>query len=276
MPLIIMCGFPCSGKSLRAAQLKEYFEKEKGKKVVLIDEHSIGGVHKDDVYSSSIKEKSTRASYKAAVERVISRDDIVILDSLNYIKGYRYELHCVVKSHKTLHCLVQSAVHQDKCIEWNSNRKATNKYSDKVCRELLMRFEPPDSRNRWDSPLFTAFPEDNLPFEDIFDALFGRKAPPPNQSTMNTPLSSTNFLYELDRITQEIIAEILENQKMAVIGERLHVSSSEEKINLIKIFNMAELRRMKRQFLTYTKMHPIEDTRKIGNMFVQYINNSAR
>ncbi len=200
----------------------------------------------------------------------------MILDSLNYIKGYRYELHCVVKSHKTLQCIIQSAIHQDKCIEWNTNRSIANKYSDDVCKELIMRFEPPDSRNRWDSPLFTVFPEDDLPFQEIYDALFGRKAPPPNQATMNTPLSSTNFLFELDRITQEIITGILEGQKTSFVGDTIHVGNCTEKVNLIKLFNMAELRRLKRQFLTYTKMHPIEDTKKIGNMFVQYINNSAR
>ncbi len=139
-----------------------------------------------------------------------------------------------------------------------------------------MRFEPPDSRNRWDSPLFTVFPENNLPLDEIHAALYARKAPPPNQSTMNTPLSATNFLYELDRITQEIITSILEAQKTSFVGDKMHVGNSSEKVLLTKMFNMAELRRLKRQFLTYTKMHPIEDTGKIGNMFVQYINSNIR
>lgn len=206
--------------------------------------------------------------------RHISRDEITILDSLNYIKGYRYELHCVVKSQKTLHCIVQTVVHEDQCIEWNEGRQEDTKYTDEICKELIMRFEPPDSRNRWDSPLFCVKADDAVPFEEIHDALYSRKAPPPNQSTMNTPLSAVNFLYELDRITQEVILSLLEAQKTAVIGDRIGVSNATEKIELLKMFNMAGLRRIKRQFLTYTKMHPVEDTSKIGNMFVQYINNS--
>lgn len=51
------------------------------------------------------------------------------------------------------------------------------------CDALVQRFEAPDSRNRWDSPLFTILKDDTLPFEAISDALFKRKAPPPNQST---------------------------------------------------------------------------------------------
>ena len=108
---------------------------------------------------------------------------------------------------------------------------------------LVLRFEAPDSRNRWDSPLFTIQQEDTPPFDGISDAIFKRKAPPPNQSTLSVshtdplemyvqsdlhlfgifiqqqaqqkykvcllflqqPLSSTNFLYELDKVTQEVL-----------------------------------------------------------------------
>lgn len=138
----------------------------------------------------------------------------------------------------------------------------------------MMRFEPPDARNRWDSPLFSVKPNDELPFIEIQKALFAKKAPPPNQSTMNTPQSSVNFLYELDRMTQELIATLLEAQKTAYVGDEITLPNSSEKLILFKIFSMAELRTLKKQFLTYTKMHPMEDTRKIGSMFVQYLNNS--
>ena len=50
---------------------------------------------------------------------------------------------------------------------------------------LVMRFEAPQPKNRWDSPLFTILPEDELPCEAICDALFHRKAPPPNMSTVS-------------------------------------------------------------------------------------------
>lgn len=92
-----------------------------------------------------------------------------------------------------------------------------------------MRFEEPNSNQRWDSPLFVTHPEDELPYDQISDALFNRKPPPPNMATQNVisiyiklsisvsnvylnlnilqqPLSSTNFLYELDRVTQETVS----------------------------------------------------------------------
>ena len=45
------------------------------------------------------------------------------------------------------------------------------------------RYEAPDNKNRWDSPLFPVFPEDELNLEDIFNALFQVKTPKPNLST---------------------------------------------------------------------------------------------
>lgn len=38
MPLIIITGTPCSGKTTRANELKEFFETKKGKKVEIISE----------------------------------------------------------------------------------------------------------------------------------------------------------------------------------------------------------------------------------------------
>ena len=41
MPLVVMCGYPCSGKSKRAQELKNYFENSRGKTVHLTGDDSI-------------------------------------------------------------------------------------------------------------------------------------------------------------------------------------------------------------------------------------------
>lgn len=65
---------------------------------------------------------------------------------------------------------------------------------------LVLRFEAPDSRNRWDSPLFTILKDDTLPFEAISDALFKRKAPPPNQSTQSVSAIHTCRIHFLTHV----------------------------------------------------------------------------
>jgi len=57
-----------------------------------------------------------------------------------------------------------------------------------------MRFEAPDLRNRWDSPLFVVHPDDRLPFDDIYTVLYKKKAPPANQSTQSVSISQ-NILH---------------------------------------------------------------------------------
>lgn len=276
MPLIIICGFPSSGKTTICKKLKDFVEHEKKKTVLVISEDELVRGSKSNIYSDSLKEKPIRSSLRASVERTISRDQVVILDGLNYIKSVRYELHCIVKANKTLHCVIYCGTPRDICLEWNQTRDEKEQYSREVFDALIMRFEPPDSRNRWDSPLFTYLLEESPSMDDIYDSLYKRKAPPPNQSTIPIPLSSGNFLHELDRVAQNILGEILTAQKSAVIGDFIKLSHATEKLHLLKFLNMSELRRMKRQFITYCKMHPVEDNVKIGNMFVQFLNSNIR
>lgn len=66
------------------------------------------------------------------------------------------------------------------------------------------RFERPESKNRWDSALFVIKDKQGLPFEEIANSLFNKAAAPPNKSTLNKPLSDTNFLHDMDKITLDI------------------------------------------------------------------------
>ncbi|XP_056137762.1 protein KTI12 homolog [Lampris incognitus] len=273
MPLVEMCGYPCSGKTRRTHELKSYFESNTDRKVHIVGDGAID-VEKNAVYADSQREKNLRGALKSEVERKLSKDDVIILDSLNYIKGYRYELYCLIKHTQTPHCLVYCLTSAEMSSTWNIDRDAAEQYTQEILDALVLRFEAPDSRNRWDSPLFTIQKDDTLPYEAISDAIFKRKAPPPNQSTLSQPLSSTNFLYELDKITQDVLMAILNAQKTSVPGDLIAVPGTSEKIQLTRSFNMAELRKLRRQFISYTKMHPTENIGQISNMFVQYLNKS--
>ncbi|KAG7343703.1 chromatin associated protein KTI12 [Nitzschia inconspicua] len=77
---------------------------------------------------------------------------LIILDSLNYIKGYRYELWCISKAAQEVHGILWVLNQPDVVRQWNAT---TGAYSPKLLDELIQRYEPPDERNRWDRPLFT-------------------------------------------------------------------------------------------------------------------------
>ena len=52
MPLIVMVGIPCSGKTTRAHQIQAHF-KEKEKDVIIINEESLA-LNKNEYYSSKL------------------------------------------------------------------------------------------------------------------------------------------------------------------------------------------------------------------------------
>ncbi|XP_030856394.1 protein KTI12 homolog [Strongylocentrotus purpuratus] len=275
MPLVIMCGYPSSGKSKRSNQLQSFIESSTDKKCLIINDDSFG-TDKNDVYADSKKEKDARGKLKSSTQRLLSKDDLVILDSLNYIKGFRYELYCAVKSSQTPHCVIFCDTPVEVATTWNSEREDQEKYTKEIFDGLVMRFEAPVSKNRWDSPLFSIAPSDELPCQEIYDALFLRKAPPRNLSTVSQPLSATNFLYELDKRTQEAVTTLMSAQKTSIPGDDISIPGAKDKVHLARSINNAELQRIRRQFITYTKLHAIEDISMLANMFVQYINNSIK
>eukprot|EP00106_Octopus_bimaculoides_P013357 XP_014780799.1 PREDICTED: protein KTI12 homolog [Octopus bimaculoides] len=187
--------------------------------------------------------------------------------------GFRYELYCVAKSSSTPHCVVYCAASLQQCSEWNKIRLEAEQYSEDILEQLARCFEMPNSQTRWDSPLFVIQKGDELPKQKITDALFSRKAPPPNMSTQSQPLSSTNFLYDLDCVTNNTIKTIMQSQSSSVPGDQLTIPGVEEKIVFNRHLPLSELQRYRRQFITYTKMHPVEDTKRLSTMFVSYLNS---
>ena len=105
MALITISGFPSSGKSTRAAQIQDFIlRKDPLSNVIIISDHSLG--LSPNEYSQSNSEKSARATLFAAVQRHMAVDTILIVDSLNYIKGFRYQLYCAARELKLRTCTV--------------------------------------------------------------------------------------------------------------------------------------------------------------------------
>ncbi|XP_014214937.1 protein KTI12 homolog [Copidosoma floridanum] len=273
MPLIIMTGIPSSGKTTRTKELREFFETKKGKKVEIIDEEEMikkAMFDKNSYFADSVKEKLIRGDIKSNVQRLISPTDILIIDGSNYIKGYRYELYCTSKQYKITQCTVQC----DSPVEYawlcNEKRPDCEQYSREIFDGLVLRYEAPNGQNRWDSPLFIINPEDELQYEEIYASLYKVKAPKPNMSTQSQRLSASNYLYDMDRITQEIVNEIVSAKQL---GIESNIKIPKYNVVLESSGGISELTRLRRQFLTYSKMQQTE-TDKIPSLFIQYLNKS--
>lgn len=281
MPLVLMCGYPCSGKSTRSQEIKKLFEEEHKKNVYIVSDDDViksCGTNKHDLYLNSPKEKEIRGILKSEVLRLLGKDAVVILDSGNYIKGYRYELYCASKSCKTTQVTVECAAPESVTWEWNERRSDEDKYSREAFEALRLRYEAPNSSNRWDKPLFVLQSDDLCPAQDLYSVLYEREPPPPNQSTQSAPLAPTNFLYELDRITQEIVNSILVTKKLGLEGSNVKVPGFKG-CTLSKLdsdVTPAQLARYRRQFLNYTKLNPPSASQHtpehLSQLFVQFLN----
>ena len=117
---------------------------------------------RNEAYADATREKMTRGALRSACDRALhARGPCVILDSLNAIKGFRYELWCCARAQATRYCVVHVDASDDDVEAWNGARREggnEDAYDDAILRDLCFRFERPIASNRWDSPLFTFRP----------------------------------------------------------------------------------------------------------------------
>ncbi|KAL7751783.1 kti12, chromatin associated [Sorochytrium milnesiophthora] len=284
MPLIILTGFPCAGKSRRAAQLQSYFLETRPQyegramQVHVVDEHVLR--IQRDAFDAPVTEKMARGALLSAVERLLAKDAIVIADDLNYIKGFRYQLYCVARAISTPHCVMHCGIPADVARGFNEARGAAGgpTYNPKTLDNLISRYEEPDGRNRWDAPLFNVlYDDESLPFSAIVEAVILRKPPPPNLSTVVTPVSETNYLHELDQTTQDIVAAVMDAQRSgsAVPGSLVSVPRAKSKIHMPGYtVTPAELRRLRRQFININKQRTMTDLDRLADLFARYLSDN--
>uniref|UniRef100_A0A8D0DZD8 Protein KTI12 homolog n=1 Tax=Salvator merianae TaxID=96440 RepID=A0A8D0DZD8_SALMN len=259
MPLVVLCGLPGSGKSRRAEELR----------AALSSKEEDGGERRVFVVAEVALAAGGRAALRAEAERVLSRRDVVIVDAGSELKSFRYELYCLSKQAGTPHCVLLCP--------------------GGAARPDRPPLEPPDSRNRWDWPLFVApqDPQQPLPLSEIRAALFQRCPPPPNRSTRSEPLQAADFLHRLDRLTQDMLAALMAAQRngvqpgqfVPVAVDGLSGSSEPQGLVLNRPVSLAELSRLRRQFLSYAKMHPGEgdgNLPQLGSMFLQYLSRNLQ
>ncbi|CAK7242142.1 MAG: kti12, chromatin associated [Sporothrix thermara] len=301
MPLVILSGLPTSGKSTRAKQLYDYLaeriaaESAKDGAPAAAPKYRLHLISDDAlsisraVYdlstlpahtrSANASEKDARAAIYGAVKRVLSPRDLVVLDGLNYIKGWRYQLACEAKNFRTPSAVLQIGCSVDQARAVNEARlqqqqnqqnqsrddDAPEPYSVANWDNLVFRYEEPNPMTRWDSPLFAlTWDDDEAQTRAVFDKLWdavageGRKEVRPNQVTVQRGNDGGgDYLYVLDRETQDVVKRILDAQKEPAGGNgevRIPKGASGTGDDLVvelpgKTVGLAQLQRLRRAFM---------------------------
>ncbi|XBH74090.1 hypothetical protein VPH35_101104 [Triticum aestivum] len=228
MALVVMCGQPCSGKSEAAACLAAALRSSVLDVTVRVIDESSLHLGRDESYKDMVVEKNLRGVLRSEVDRSVSRDGIIIVDSLNNIKGYRYELWCLARASGIRYRVFFCDTEVDHCRDWNVKRqeKGEPSYDSNIFEDLARRFERPDSRSRWDSPLFELFPsreeivESSPVIAEAVSYLTKKvdsktrdvKVLQPTIATQSVRTTEGNSLYEMDKATQEVVSAIVEAQ----------------------------------------------------------------
>uniref|UniRef100_A0A0W0FN20 Protein kti12 n=1 Tax=Moniliophthora roreri TaxID=221103 RepID=A0A0W0FN20_MONRR len=261
MALITISGFPASGKSTRALQIKHFLDQKLAQhpthahlNVALISDDTLNLDR--SVYDDSRSEKPARGALFTAMQRQMSSNTILIIDAPNYIKGFRYQMYCAARE---LKLRVYVVAKEDQCREWNKSRTDGHEYSDETLENLFLRYEEPSSMVRWDSPLFTIlWNEPDIPGVQIWEAVTSGNIKPPNSGTQAVAKAPTDALLTLEKTTLSIITAIMseQSQRHTPGGQLVLLLSATLRLQITLPFRnltLSELQRCKRQFVTVHK-----------------------
>lgn len=291
MSLIVICGIPRSGKSTIADMLRDLIEAQ-GRAVRVIRDGdaaiSVSGSQltqslgeeegeqprRQDMYGSFRAEKQTRAQLRANSERALCvPGQVVVVDSLNYIKGFRYELFCLAKTANVGYAVVHADTPPAICAERDVGGDI---WGDALRTALSKRFEKPIGRNRWDSPLFSV-DTTQVQWEAELDAvvsavLGGRGRLAATMATRVVPAPTADALADIDRVTRAAEAVVVSRlQGGAAVGDAVLIPEASLPVRLQRKPRIAELRDMRRSFLNYSRMHPPQG-KSLVDEYVHYIN----
>lgn len=96
----------------------------------------------------------------------------------------------------------------------------------------------------------------------------------PNSSTIATQRANPDLLYELDRISQEILQSIVSHQQsdaVCVAGTPLKFSAYDRSITLHRHISLAELQRYRRQYVKINGQHASTTAKAIGASFIDFL-----
>ncbi|CAE6512383.1 unnamed protein product [Rhizoctonia solani] len=291
MALITFSGFPSSGKTRRTDQLRAYLEQKlqedheetKGWNVSVLSDEGLNIPRSS--YDESRLEKPARSALLSAIVRDLSKNTILIVDSLNYIKGFRYQMYCAAREVGVRVATVFVVATPDLCREWNQKRE--NRYSDATFDNLIQRYEEPNSMVRWDAPLFTVpWTDETVPGEDVWRAITLGDKRPANQAVASIIKPPSDALQVLDQTTASVVGAIMSAQStLGGSGGTVSLNGNGPLPNITlpsRHVSLPELSRHKRQFVATRKKAVTQglagnkgdmdwDAESVAEKFVEYL-----
>ncbi len=280
MPLILVTGLPCSGKTQFAEKLSEKLKLSR-RNVILVNEESLNISR--EAYETYAGENSLRQQIKAEVDRTFNRDTFIIVDSLNYTRGLRYEFFCLARTMLTEYCVVRINTDMPVAEAWN---EATARYPPEIFTSLCQRYEETQEINNWENPLVRVAPADPDAAALALDRIVAILTPAPGKRKASKEhagsLPDRRFpvtaAADIDATCKAVVEAVL----TAVAagsgpGDTVAPPNAQWTVRLPLMMDPqtfpARLHRMRRQFARMCHTSPPKDLREasIRGMFVKYL-----
>ncbi|KIY43998.1 chromatin associated protein KTI12 [Fistulina hepatica ATCC 64428] len=298
MALVTITGYPCSGKSIRAEQLRSLFQAKlkessytgRALEVSILSDHTLNLDR--SVYNDSRAEKPARAALFTTVQRRMNSNTILIVDAPNYIKGFRYQMYCAAREMKLRVCTIYVAATQNHCMEWNAARAPAFQYSSETLLNMIARYEEPSSMVRWDSPLFTipwTDTEKDIPIAQIWEAITSGTIKPPNSGTLSAAKAPTSALNTLENTCTSLVSGILSQSDGMGGLVTLPVPNTHTLVKVVlpaRTITVSEMQRHKRQFVNIhkkaitlgtTESGPVDwSAESVAQRFVTYLEENIK
>ena len=274
MPLLVICGYPSSGKTTLAKDLVAALSRPPFTyEVDLISENDFG-FSPATTPRSVVAEKALRGALITGVERSLRRDKWLVVDASHEMKSWRYQLYCHSRALPTLQVTLWVTTPSEVCFGLNQRRDP--RYDEETFHQLVYRFESPNESTRWDCPLLRYDPT----YETGLDVLLGQlnalikevRLPIPNAATAPKVITEAGYLGLLDKVTNQVLSHIHTIQSIHP-SSCVTVTHKDWPCPLVlsRPWSSSEGQRHKRAFVQMNKLKPVQDERALLAAFVEYL-----
>lgn len=108
-------------------------------------------------------------------------------------------------------------------------------------------------------------------FDKIYDHLTNAVVPLPTCSTVVQKHAEADLLYELDRISQKIVQQIVIHQSETIEGTPIKFPDYDRGMTFHRQISLAELQRYRGQFVKLNAQHPPNSQKAIGASFIDFL-----
>eukprot|EP00871_Galdieria_phlegrea_P003138 jgi/Galph1/3825/GphlegSOOS_G2473.1 len=285
MPLLVLCGYPQSGKTTFTRELQKVCM-EKAIPVKVVADDSIGQ-SRDSLYKY-MSFRVARGLIRTEVERLVDKETLLN----NFLKGFRYELFCLARALNTQYALLFCSCTKDQVHSRNKALRETGEdfYSEDgilsstllvsannnvwlVLVGLLERFEFPDSENRWERPPFIVSEETDLNtlVEEVIIYCKDKKSSLRSViATRKLPSNANSSFEQVEKITQRIENEIFEGCEPNI---PFRITGVPSPLQLSRKVSLAELRKVRRSFIRVVQRNfpNYKTDSQVAESFVEYL-----